>query len=214
MPRIKVANVRRREIIDSAIAVLAREGWAGASIDEITREAGVSRGLVSYHFRDKSELLAGVLERCRESFTEAMAEASAGASDPAESLRLTTHRALAFASEQPGTYRVFLLFIANAETDPVLNQQTQAMYASFRRGVAAAIRAGQHRGLFRRDINVEAAAARHIGAVTGLALQHLLDPAGFPFEEASHQAEEMLSAYLQPGTVVGDGYELAAASGA
>ena len=49
---------------------MARRGWNDTSIDEITREARVSRGLVSYHFKDKNELLSGVLQRAREMFLE------------------------------------------------------------------------------------------------------------------------------------------------
>ena len=214
MARINIAEIRRREIVDAAVTVIAREGWAAASIDEITREAGVSRGLVSYHFRDKAELLSGVLERCRQTFRDAVAEAAEQSDDPAEALRLATRKAIALTVEDPVVYRIFLYFFANAVAEPELGRQIRDLYGGFRRTVAAAIRAGQQRGIYRRDVDAEAAAARHIGAITGLALQHLLDPGSFPFDDAARQAEEMLIGYIAAPANSTRDYELAAASGA
>lgn len=213
MARINIAETRRREIVDAAVTVIAREGWAAASIDKITREAGVSRGLVSYHFRDKAELLSGVLERCRQTFRDAVAEAAEQSDDPAEALRLATRKAIALTVEDPVVYRIFLYFFANAVAEPELGRQIRDLYGGFRRTVAAAIRAGQQRGIY-RDVDAEAAAARHIGAITGLALHHLLDPGSFPFDDAARQAEEMLLGYIAAPASNSRDYELAAASGA
>ena len=52
------------------------------------------------------------------------------------------------------------------------------------------------------------------GAITGLALQHLLDPGSFPFDDAARQAEEMLLGYIAAPSNASRDYELAAASGA
>ena len=41
----------------AAIDCFARFGYQGASIDRIARHAGVTKGALYYHFRDKEELL-------------------------------------------------------------------------------------------------------------------------------------------------------------
>src|SRR5438045_8664244 len=47
----------RKQLMASAIDCFARLGYQGTSIDRIARDAGVTKGAVYYHFRDKEELL-------------------------------------------------------------------------------------------------------------------------------------------------------------
>lgn len=56
------AEQTRESIIAAAVAVFLQRGVARATLDEIARAAGVTRGAIYWHFRDKLELFA-VLER-------------------------------------------------------------------------------------------------------------------------------------------------------
>src|SRR5437016_9806486 len=47
----------RRELVSVAIDCFSLYGYQGTSIDRIARAAGVTKGAVYYHFRDKEELL-------------------------------------------------------------------------------------------------------------------------------------------------------------
>jgi AcrR family transcriptional regulator len=197
--RANIAAMRRRQIVDAAIAVMARRGWTETSIDEITREAGVSRGLVSYHFKDKAELLSGVLARCEEASAETLAAAIASSDHIVDQLRIGVRVALAMVRDDPAIYEIFLHFAASARGVPELGAQIRDLYRGFRGITADTIRAGQAQGHFRTDIDADAAAARHIGTLTGFALQWLLDAGSFPFEEAARQTEDMLIGYLTAG---------------
>jgi len=198
MARTNITAVRRREIIDATVRVMASRGWNETSIDEITREAGVSRGLVSYHFRDKNELLCGVLERSRELFTESVAEATAASADPRERMRLSTRAAILQARDEPIAYEVFLYFSANGRGEPEIGDQVREMWSYFRSVTARAIREGQDRGYYRCDIDAAAAATRHQGTIMGIALQWLLDPGAFDLEASGDLAVEMLMRSLEP----------------
>ena len=199
MARINIAEIRRRQIVDAAIRVMAQKGWNETSIDEITREAGVSRGLVSYHFKDKAELLSGVLARCREASADGLALAIRETNDPVERFRIVCRAALSLTRDDPTIYEIFLHFMASGRADPELGTQIRNLYRGFRDMTARAVRHGQDTGIFRYDLDPDAAAARHIGAMTGFALQWLLDPGAFPFEEAARQTEDMLVNYLLDG---------------
>lgn len=61
-PLTLTQEVRRERIIDAAIECLAREGWHGATLAAIAAEAGISRGLISYHFAGRDDLHESVLE--------------------------------------------------------------------------------------------------------------------------------------------------------
>ncbi|MER9405755.1 TetR/AcrR family transcriptional regulator [Mesorhizobium caraganae] len=61
-------EAKRMSIIDAAASVFCREGFAGANIDLIAAEAGVSRQTIYNHHRDKEKLFMAVVrdltERC------------------------------------------------------------------------------------------------------------------------------------------------------
>ncbi|WP_433236298.1 TetR/AcrR family transcriptional regulator [Streptosporangium sp. CA-135522] len=52
---------RRAQIIDSAIQVIAEMGFAKASLALIAKHAGISKGVISYHFAGKDELMEEVV---------------------------------------------------------------------------------------------------------------------------------------------------------
>ena len=55
--RRKSAVERKRELIDAGIACLGSGGISAFTIDNICREARVSRGLINHHFKTKEDLL-------------------------------------------------------------------------------------------------------------------------------------------------------------
>jgi AcrR family transcriptional regulator len=58
-----IESARRKQIVDTAIHTIAEHGYNGASLAEIARRAGISKGLISYHFQDKDELVEEILTR-------------------------------------------------------------------------------------------------------------------------------------------------------
>jgi TetR/AcrR family transcriptional regulator, acrAB operon repressor len=53
----------RHLILDSAERVFARRGVSRASLNEIAGDAGLSRGAIYWHFKDKAELFQAMMER-------------------------------------------------------------------------------------------------------------------------------------------------------
>lgn len=58
----KKARTRER-LLDAAAKVIAREGYRGASLDEIADLAGLTKGAVYSNFRSKEELFFELMER-------------------------------------------------------------------------------------------------------------------------------------------------------
>jgi AcrR family transcriptional regulator len=56
-----IEDARRAQIVESAIEVIAEVGYGRASMARIAERVGISRGLISYHFAGKDELIAQVL---------------------------------------------------------------------------------------------------------------------------------------------------------
>ncbi|MFC0266406.1 TetR/AcrR family transcriptional regulator [Kushneria aurantia] len=61
--RAEMLEETRARLIDAARAAFAEKGYAGASMDELTARAGLTRGALYHHFGDKRGLLAAVVDR-------------------------------------------------------------------------------------------------------------------------------------------------------
>ncbi|MEV8635363.1 TetR/AcrR family transcriptional regulator [Streptosporangium sp. NPDC051023] len=58
-----IERARRAQIIASAIEVIAEQGFANASLARIAKHAGISKGVISYHFTGKDELMEEVVDQ-------------------------------------------------------------------------------------------------------------------------------------------------------
>ncbi|MEV1249235.1 TetR/AcrR family transcriptional regulator [Nonomuraea sp. NPDC050022] len=58
-----IEEARRAQIVASAIEVIAESGFAGASLARIAQHAGISKGVISYHFAGKDELMEEVVNQ-------------------------------------------------------------------------------------------------------------------------------------------------------
>lgn len=57
------ARQRREQILDAASVCFARDGFHGASIAQISKQAGMSPGHIYHFFDNKEAIVAGIVER-------------------------------------------------------------------------------------------------------------------------------------------------------
>ena len=60
--RVDVGAIRRAQIVEAAMRVIARKGFHNATLAEVEAEAGISRGMMTYHFPTKDAMIQGVFE--------------------------------------------------------------------------------------------------------------------------------------------------------
>lgn len=56
-------RLRKAELEKAAYQAIYQRGYAGVTLDDIARQAGVSKGTLVYHFGSKSGLLVAVMKR-------------------------------------------------------------------------------------------------------------------------------------------------------
>lgn len=81
-PRAAMIEQTRARLIASARQAFARLGYAKTSMDDLTAEAGLTRGALYHHFGDKQGLLAAVVEQIDSEMDERLDAISAAATDP------------------------------------------------------------------------------------------------------------------------------------
>lgn len=82
-PRKLPRDARRQQLIEATIETIARQGYSRTTLTEVARTAGLSHGLVNFHFETKEKLLVEVLlylsEEYRSSWTSAVEAAGPAA---------------------------------------------------------------------------------------------------------------------------------------
>lgn len=86
MPR-KRNPERRADIVAALLVVIAAHGYEGATIQQIAKQAGLTPGLVHYHFRDKREILIALTQVLSDHIHERYVKLAADAATPEARLR-------------------------------------------------------------------------------------------------------------------------------
>lgn len=85
--RYKKSEVSVAQIVDGAIRVIARQGYARTSLMDIAKEVGMSKGAVHYHFPTKEALMTQVLQTACDAVADRTLAAWTEGGEPAASIR-------------------------------------------------------------------------------------------------------------------------------
>jgi AcrR family transcriptional regulator len=66
------AEVTRRRLVGAARKLFGRQGYADTSVDQVARAAGVTKGALYHHFRDKDDLFHAVVQQVKQDVTAAV----------------------------------------------------------------------------------------------------------------------------------------------
>lgn len=111
------ANIER--ILDAALSVFAREGFAGARIDAIAELAGLSKPNLLYYFRSKADLYLAVLKRTLDMWLVPLRSIEAE-DDPTVALTQYVSAKLEYARDYPEASRLFAIEVMRGA--PILDQ--------------------------------------------------------------------------------------------
>lgn len=104
MPRASAEAAARtaQEILDSATRLLAARGFAGVSLDDVARAAGVTRGAVYHHYRSKAGVFRAVATTLQSQVARSVVEAAEIAGPAADvQLRAGSHAFLEAITAEP-----------------------------------------------------------------------------------------------------------------
>lgn len=76
-----IRDQRRQELIRATIAVIARHGYSGTTVARVAARAGVSTGLMNFHFDSKDRLFRATFDHLAEEY-ERVWQRNLAAADP------------------------------------------------------------------------------------------------------------------------------------
>ena len=134
-------EVQRQRLFDAAVAVFVRLGYAEASAEAISREAGMSKATFYEHFANKEECMIALVEYAMaETLTRMLAAARSGGEDWRARHRAGVRAFLELVESEPDAARVTLVEVIGAgpraleRRDHALAVMAQSMYEDARRG--------------------------------------------------------------------------------
>ncbi|MFC4373186.1 TetR/AcrR family transcriptional regulator [Nocardia halotolerans] len=167
MPRKVDVVGRRAEIVEAAVRVFARKGYAASRIEDVAAEAGVAKGSVYLAVRSREELLTAAFDDYRARAQDQLAVTGSG---PAlDRLAELVRATVAMLAEHPDHARV-LLDVWSARTPLDL----AAVYAGYRAAIGDLLREAGAEGELRPGIGAGHAAVI-VGAIEGCLVQWLAD---------------------------------------
>lgn len=170
----------RRELLDAAARVFVKRGFTGSSVEEISAEAGYTRGAFYSNFKSKDEVLVELLrDRVYAQYTDMVQE---GLQDRR---RVPTLRELGeiLASMQAERdthwlWRLWLECLAQAGRDKEVRKLAATFWRDNRAGIAILIEQANPR----RADRAKAISTALIALDIGLAIQNFVDPDDVPLD--------------------------------
>ncbi len=173
------AEDSRRELMNVAIDCFAKFGFQATSIDRIAKAAGVTKGALYYHFKDKEELLFEAVKNRVGQFERKVLVDIEPSTDAAQALRNLGRICFEHATKSNHRRLIVTLMVESLDTNQRVSAQFRQMMERFRGFLQAVIGSGQQRQQFRTDIDATVAAEVFAGAIMGAEIQYYQNPKAF-----------------------------------
>jgi AcrR family transcriptional regulator len=180
MPRLSsdVMASRRAHVLRSALACFARQGFQRTTVDDVAREAGVSKGAVYTHVEGKDDLLVALVDEEVDELglPEALADDGRTAAE-----RLAAALERAFSASPPASLSLLSPVVMDvwgeSRRSPQVREAAQRLYARLRVPLSAVLADGVASGEF-RPVDPDVVANLLIALFDGVMVQRTIDPAG------------------------------------
>jgi AcrR family transcriptional regulator len=157
---------KRRQILDAAIRVFARQGFHATRVSDIADEAGVAYGLVYHYFRSKDEVLNELFVERWSLLLSAIEETDRTGATPRTKLGAVAAFIVDSYRHDPELMKVIIVEVTRAA-----NSFGRTHLPEIRRAyqsIAKIVEEGQREGVFRDDVAPMFASMSFYGAIEQL----------------------------------------------
>jgi AcrR family transcriptional regulator len=196
--RYPKSAVSSSQIVQAAIRVLARQGYARTSLLDIAREAGMSKGAVHYHFPTKEALLSVVLKTACDTVQERTRDVFVMGDDPLTSLRKAVDVLWEARATSSDEVMVVTDFMAQSLHDPSLRPLIAEFYRISTDLVESYLAANLPLMGLEAKVPLPMLAKVIVGLLDGLMIQAFFNPETVGPEEITQLFITMTGAFLKP----------------
>jgi AcrR family transcriptional regulator len=191
------AAITRERLLEAALLSFQANGYAATTLDDIARQAGITRGAIQWHFGSKAELFNTLVRECYQKAAAKFQDINMQGGTPLQQLRQILVSWLSY-PENDVEFRTMLeLVMLKTEVSPELAEGMQEKIQGNRSSVrffAQLIEQGIAAGEIRPEVHPEVAARAALGIINGMTTLWLLDAASFSLKS---YAEETIDLFLK-----------------
>jgi len=171
-----LSSEKAQRIVEAMRRSVARRGTAGSTFDHVSREAGVSRGLLHYYFGTKEQLLVEAVRRDCDLRMELLEQQLAQAQTADDYIDLMAQNLQKTVHEDPDFVTlVFELFTLSRRNEDIAAEYGGLM-RRMREQVAGMLAAAERDGILHLHAEPEAVAEILFSLGDGFALRMLAEP--------------------------------------
>lgn len=191
MPRRKLATeVRREQIAEAALVLIASHGLRRLSIAGVARRVGLVPSGIYRHYSGKSQMLAAVLDLVEKRLLGIVQRAVAASADPLEQLHAVLMSHVRFIREGRAIPRIVFSDDAHGG-DSQRKERIVRVLTSYLGQIAGIVREGQRAGRIRSDRDPETVALLLLGIVMPAGIRWHLTDGGFDVTRHAKRAWPM-----------------------
>jgi AcrR family transcriptional regulator len=165
-------SVSRQRVIDAAIACILDQGFYRASTNAIAERAGVSWGVIQYHFGNRETLMLAVLQEGAQRLNDILLAADITGDVIAE--RVAQYMDILAKYYGSVDYLAFTQVLTNLAHDPRTSQQTRETMARIGESANPELRRLQRKVLAGTGVRRPAVRSLLFHSLRGLALSHVM----------------------------------------
>lgn len=125
-PRKQSREARRQQLIEATLETLAARGYARVTLHEVANVAGLSHGLVNFHFSSKEKLLEETLSHLSEEYrANWLAHVAAAGEDPGQQLAAMIAADYDPVVNSPLRIAAWCAFLGEAQVRPLYQSRCQ-----------------------------------------------------------------------------------------
>ncbi len=173
-------SFKRQSIQQAVIQLMCREGLPSVTMDRVAQEAGIAKGTIYLHYKDKQELLDDVKNSSLDPMVTRMDEVFASDASPDRKLQTYSQRYLQYFDERRDLFRILLY-----EREVVRVQSSRYQGNRYKHLVdqtARAIREGVKKRIF-REVDDRSIAVMFVEANVAVMNQRLMTDSPRPVED-------------------------------
>ena len=189
-----IEEKRRSQIVEIAIQTIATQGFSQTSLAEIAKKAGISKGVISYHFDGKEELVEEILRSLLRKPAEFVKERVSRAETTLEKIRAYVEANFEFMKMNRVGY--VALVDLWGQRDSGRNSLNADAYEPSRHYLAHILEEGQRTGEM-HAFPLMPTASLIQGAIDGVMLQWVLDEKAIDLDVAKEEVVSMVLRHVQ-----------------
>lgn len=190
-----VRDFRRGQIVAAARKLVAEEGLDALTFGALEDRLSFTRGVITYHFASKDEIVRAVFTSAIEEIDRAVKEAVLASASVEDRIRAVLRGNVRGFVDRAEAGKVLLSFWGRLSSDAAVRKLNAELYARYRGRCEKLLRKAIAAGAIAK-VDPRTMAALMVGIVLGIATQHYFEPKSIDVDAAIDEAEATVLARL------------------